>query len=102
MVSMSRVVSAYTKADPGMSPKLARYLVLKLTGTKELKDSSMIVLRSFQRMVNASPLHRYSAFSQSEDQLRTFSPTMASRKSKEAVSLDANIQAFLDAVRSKN
>jgi len=92
-VSVSSVVSAFRKADPEMSTRLARQFVLRVIDQKEISNTEKINLPRFQAVVRAAPIHRFTAFSQQTCTQRALSPTIREKKSDQGV--NANILAFM-------
>jgi len=89
---LTSLISAFRKADPDMSTRIARQFIVKVVDQKELPDNHKIDLERFKAVVRTRPIHRFSPVSQTAFPQGALSPKSPKKKNSH---VNSNILDFV-------
>ena len=98
-VPLHDIVSAFRKADPGMSTRAAKHFILRAIEEKDFSPNEYIHLPRLRAVMQANPMHRFTAFTSQEMTARAMSPSPKKSKVDPMRHLNYHIEHFVTVIR---
>jgi len=100
-VPCHEVISGLRKADPGMSTRAAKHVVMRAMEAKEFSPTENADLPRLRAVLRTSPMHRFTPFTDKDSVTRALSPSPV--KSKQGGGLkqhyNYNLEQFTGGIR---